>query len=99
MLKFLSSLEEDGHTISPGYEYDAAKKDMVMRLGKEPERIFPHASHDAREVRKDSRLGWAFTIFGTPCRIRNFSPANASGLALRGRFPLTTSRAGKRRVT
>src|SRR6266567_2937147 len=32
MFKYLSSLEVDGHTISPGYEYDAAKKDMVKRL-------------------------------------------------------------------
>src|SRR5204862_6731653 len=37
MFKFLSSLEVDAHTISPGYEYDAAKKDMVKRLGKQPE--------------------------------------------------------------
>src|ERR1039457_2345887 len=28
MFKYLSSLEVDGHTISPGYDYDAAKKDM-----------------------------------------------------------------------
>src|SRR6266516_2842005 len=31
MFEFFSSLEVDGHTISPGYEYDAAKKDMVKR--------------------------------------------------------------------
>ena len=36
MFKFLSSLEVDGHTISPGYDYDAAKKDMVKRLGGTP---------------------------------------------------------------
>src|SRR5271156_6563772 len=36
MFKYLSSLEVDGHTISPGYDYDAAKKDMVSRLGKDP---------------------------------------------------------------
>ncbi len=29
MFEYFSSLEVDGHTISPGYEYDAAKKDMV----------------------------------------------------------------------
>ena len=40
MFKYLSSLEVDGHTISPGYEYDAAKKDMVKRLGKQPEDFF-----------------------------------------------------------
>ena len=37
MFAYLSSLEVDGHTISPGYDYDAAKKDMVSRLGKQPD--------------------------------------------------------------
>src|SRR5246127_1700092 len=36
MFEFFSSLNVDGHTISPGYDYDAAKKDMVKRLGKRP---------------------------------------------------------------
>ena len=40
MLEFLSSLEVDEHTITPGYEYDAAKKDMVKRLNKQPEDFF-----------------------------------------------------------
>src|SRR5437868_5808940 len=40
MFEFFSSLEVDAHTISPGYEYDAAKKDMVKRLGKKPEDFF-----------------------------------------------------------
>ena len=40
MFKYLSSLGCDGHTISPGYDYDAAKKDMVKRLGKKPEDFF-----------------------------------------------------------
>jgi len=40
MFKFLSSLDVDGHTISPGYDYDAAKKDMVKRLGRDPKEFF-----------------------------------------------------------
>src|SRR5258708_17755693 len=40
MFEYFSSLEVDGHTISPGYEYDAAKKDMVKRLHKQPEDFF-----------------------------------------------------------
>src|SRR5438093_4347446 len=36
VFKFFSWLGVDGHTISPGYDYDAAKKDMVKRLGKDP---------------------------------------------------------------
>jgi MoaA/NifB/PqqE/SkfB family radical SAM enzyme len=40
MFEFFSAMEVDGHTISPGYDYDAAKKDMVKRLGKQPEDFF-----------------------------------------------------------
>src|SRR5512135_1911345 len=40
MFEFFSALEVDGHTISPGYDYDAAKKDMVARLGRRPEDFF-----------------------------------------------------------
>src|SRR5947199_5393292 len=40
MFEFFSAMEVDGHTISPGYEYDAAKKDMVARLNKQPEDFF-----------------------------------------------------------
>ena len=40
MFEYFSSLEVDAHTISPGYEYDAAKKDMIKRLGKHPEDFF-----------------------------------------------------------
>src|SRR5437764_7147951 len=32
MFKFLSALGCDAHTISPGYDYDTAKKDMINRL-------------------------------------------------------------------
>src|SRR5947199_9698132 len=40
MFEYLSALEVDGHTISPGYEYDAAKKDMIKRLNLQPEDFF-----------------------------------------------------------
>src|SRR5438876_837422 len=36
MFKYFSWLGVDGHTISPGYDYDAAKKDMVNRLARKP---------------------------------------------------------------
>src|SRR6059036_2898682 len=35
MFEYFSSLEVDAHTISPGYEYDTAKKDMIHRLHKQ----------------------------------------------------------------
>ena len=40
MLDFLADLGVDGHTITPGYDYDAAKKDMVKRLNLQPENFF-----------------------------------------------------------
>jgi len=66
MFKYLSSLEVDGHTISPGYEYDAAKKDMVKRLGKQPEDFFLTRKMTRQKFAKIQQWGEQFTIFGTP---------------------------------
>jgi hypothetical protein len=66
MFKFFSWLGCDGHTISPGYDYDAAKKDMVKRLGKDPKDFF--LTREMTRQKFASILDWgkAFTIFGTP---------------------------------
>ncbi|HEY1663448.1 MAG TPA: DUF3463 domain-containing protein [Verrucomicrobiae bacterium] len=66
MFKYLSSLEVDGHTISPGYDYDAAKKDMVKRLGKDPKAFFLTKEMTRQKFAKIMDWGKAFTIFGTP---------------------------------
>jgi len=66
MFAFLSSLQVDGHTISPGYEYDAAKKDMVSRLGKQPEDFFLTRKMTRQKFAKIQEWGEKFTIFGTP---------------------------------
>jgi GT2 family glycosyltransferase len=66
MFKFLSSLNVDGHTISPGYDYDAAKKDMVKRLGKDPKQFFLTREMTRQKFAKVLEWGKAFTIFGTP---------------------------------
>ena len=66
MFEFFSSLEVDGHTISPGYEYDAAKKDMVQRLGKQPEDFFLTRKMTREKFAKIQEWGERFTIFGTP---------------------------------
>src|ERR1041385_1348265 len=66
MFKYLSSLEVDGHTISPGYDYDAAKKDMVKRLGRKPEDFFLTRAMTRQKFAKIQQWGERFTIFGTP---------------------------------
>src|SRR3954463_2334467 len=66
MFEFFSSLEVDGHTISPGYDYDAAKKDMVKRLGKQPEDFFLTRAMTREKFAKIQDWAERFTIFGTP---------------------------------
>jgi len=66
MFEFLSSLDVDGHTISPGYDYDAAKKDMVKRLGKKPEDFFLTRTMTRQKFKDIQKWGERFTIFGTP---------------------------------
>jgi MoaA/NifB/PqqE/SkfB family radical SAM enzyme len=66
MFEFLSSLEVDGHTISPGYDYDAAKKDMVKRLGKKPEDFFLTRAMTREKFKNIEKWGERFTIVGTP---------------------------------
>jgi hypothetical protein len=66
MFRFLSSLGCDGHTISPGYDYDAAKKDMVKRLGRDPKEFFLTREFTRLKFKDIERWGQLFTIFGTP---------------------------------
>jgi len=66
MFKFLSALEVDGHTISPGYDYDAAKKDMAARLGRDPKEFFLTREMTRQKFAKIEEWGRLFTIFGTP---------------------------------
>ncbi len=66
MFKFLSSLEVDGHTISPGYDYDAAKKDMAKRLGRDPKDFFLTRELTREKFKDIENWGRRFTIFGTP---------------------------------
>ena len=66
MFEYFSSLEVDGHTISPGYDYDAAKKDMVKRLAKKPEDFFLTRAMTREKFKDIQKWGERFTIFGTP---------------------------------
>lgn len=66
LFDFLSWLSVDGHTISPGYDYDSAKEDMRKRLNLQPENFFLTRAA-TREKFKDIReWGQKYTFFGTP---------------------------------
>ncbi len=66
MLGFLSSLGVDGHTIAPGYEYDAAKKDMVVRLGLQPEDFYLTRKLTVEKFSRVEEWAAKFPILGTP---------------------------------
>ena len=65
MFEFFSALEVDGHTVSPGYDYDAAKKDMAKRLGKNPEDFFLTRAMTRRKFAKILEWGKRFTLLDT----------------------------------
>jgi MoaA/NifB/PqqE/SkfB family radical SAM enzyme len=66
LFSFLSTLRLDGHTIAPGYEYDAAKVDMVKRLGIAPENFFLTRKLTVEKFSRIEEWGRKFPIFGTP---------------------------------
>jgi MoaA/NifB/PqqE/SkfB family radical SAM enzyme len=66
MFAYFSALGVDGHTISPGYDYDAAKRDMINRLGKRPEDFFLTREMTVRKFSRILDWGKKYTIFGTP---------------------------------
>ena len=52
MFDYLSDLGVDGHTITPGYDYDAAKQDMTKRLNLRPEDFFLTRAMTVQKFRK-----------------------------------------------
>jgi hopanoid biosynthesis associated radical SAM protein HpnH len=66
LFDFLSDLGVDGHTITPGYEYDAAKQDMIKRLNLQPENFFLTRSSTVQKFAKMDEWMNRYTFFGTP---------------------------------
>jgi hopanoid biosynthesis associated radical SAM protein HpnH len=66
LFDFLSDLGVDGHTITPGYEYDSAKQDMIKRLNLQPENFF--LTRDLTVKKFATMEDWMqrYTFFGTP---------------------------------
>ncbi len=66
MFDFLSDLGVDGHTITPGYDYDAAKRDMIQRLNLQPENFFLTRKSTVEKFAKMDEWMNRYTFFGTP---------------------------------
>ena len=66
MFDLLSDLGVDGHTISPGYEYDAAKKDMIQRLNLQPEDFFLTRKMTIEKFQQIEQWMNRYTLLGTP---------------------------------
>ena len=65
LLEYLSWIGVDGHTISPGYDYDAAKIDMAKRLGKNPEEFYLSRKQTREKFKDFQRWAKKFPLFGT----------------------------------
>ena len=76
MFDFLADLGVDGHTITPGYDYDAAKRDMITRLNLQPENFFLTRKATVEKF-AGLKSGWTITHFSARRFISNFLPANA----------------------
>jgi len=66
LFEMLSHLGVDGHTLSPGYEYDAAKRDMADRLGIDPAKFFLTRKATVEKLKNAVAWGKRYPIFGTP---------------------------------
>ncbi|HET9418108.1 MAG TPA: radical SAM protein, partial [Chthoniobacterales bacterium] len=66
MFDYLADLGVDGHTITPGYDYDAAKKDMIKRLSLRPENFFLTRDMTVQKFQKIDEWMNRYTFFGTP---------------------------------
>lgn len=62
----LGGLGVDGHTISPGYDYDAAKRDMMARLGRDPDAFFLTRHATWAKFARAVEWGSEYPILGTP---------------------------------
>jgi MoaA/NifB/PqqE/SkfB family radical SAM enzyme len=66
MFDYLSDLGVDGHTITPGYDYDAAKRDMIKRLNLRPENFFLTRAMTVEKFQKVEKWMSRYTFLGTP---------------------------------
>jgi len=65
MFRFFSWLGVDAHTISPGYDFDAAKHDLVTRLGKDANEFFLTRTLTREKFARILAWSEQFNILGT----------------------------------
>ncbi|MCS7337075.1 MAG: DUF3463 domain-containing protein [Verrucomicrobiae bacterium] len=66
LLKFLSQLGVDAHTISPAYDFDAAKHNLLTRAGKDPAEVFLTRALIREKFARILQWAEQFNILGTP---------------------------------
>jgi MoaA/NifB/PqqE/SkfB family radical SAM enzyme len=63
MFDYLSDLGVDGHTITPGYDYDAAKQRHDQTAEFAAGRFLPHPRYDRSEIPKNRGLDESIHVF------------------------------------
>src|SRR5437016_3041034 len=66
MFDYRADLGVDGHTVTPGYDYDAAKQDMTKRLNLRPEDFFLTRAMTVQKFRKIENWMNRYIFLGTP---------------------------------
>ena len=66
MFALFAGLGVDGHTISPGYDYDAAKQAMIQRGQRRPEDFFLTRQATHQKFARIHQWSRNFVIYGTP---------------------------------
>ena len=66
LLSFLATLGVDGHTITPGYDFNDAAQAMIRRKRGRPEDFFLARSDTVEKFRDVEQLGRRFPLLGTP---------------------------------
>ncbi|MCD6339603.1 MAG: DUF3463 domain-containing protein [Verrucomicrobia bacterium] len=66
MLRHFAALGVDGHTISPGYDFDSAKQAMLQQQGKDPAEYFLTRRMVREKFAHIREWGRRYNIFGTP---------------------------------
>jgi MoaA/NifB/PqqE/SkfB family radical SAM enzyme len=66
LFELFSSLGVDGHTISPGYDYEAAKEHVIQKTGKSPDEFFLTRELTRQKFANIEAWSHRYPILGTP---------------------------------